>query len=259
MFSVDSYFDRRRLALADDLEQGKIAVWPDEVPRRIVAGPDPRLVSNLIVDEDFSGEDLRSQDSLNGKVLKQCDFRSSCLDGLQINGATLSESNFRYARGLKVGAVEAILKHVDACWSVWSKSQFRGGDLQNSRFVGSTLTGCNFSNCNLSNVTFMGALIQHGDFRGADLSRANLRYADLTQAMFDDKTKFDHTDLSYATLASTTLPEFLYTRGNFEGVKALEHAHISKVPLPWRRRPEKWLFDRLQKYAGLTRIAKLIY
>ncbi len=255
---VGWYFDRRRETIAQALLAGNIAVFPDHEPEKTIGESGP--AANLPVGKNLRRQNLSRYTRLAERVLTHCDFRYSRLDGLKLDNADFSSSNLRHASCRRVDASGATFRDVDACWSFWAKSKFRGGSLRNSSFVGSDLRGCDFSGCDLSNAEFMGALIEGGNFEGANLSRANLRYANLSGANFKGAI-FEHTDVSFASMTASTMPEILLSRGNYYGVDAFKHSQLEvhKVAPPFWRKPEHWLFDNLKKIPGLTRVAALIY
>ena len=194
---------------------------------------------------DFSGQTAQSL-TLNDKDLTGSSFAGAEFMLLWIERATLSSSDFRWAKAFLSGK-EARLRGADFCharisgglykadaegadfrWAVLHNlrfakanlvgADFTAADMENVDFVKARLTGAIFSgsrfesvrlpNVDLSGQSFAGGTLHGVDLSGARLSGTDLRNADLSNSIWP--TRLHGADLSQALLEGTNLTGAVY-------------------------------------------------
>ncbi len=94
-----------------------------------------------------------------------------------VRGATLSDSDLRYADAIRAFLVKADLRRANL-----QKANLVGADLQGAKLIGADLQGANLIGANLQGANLIGANLQGADLDFAKLQKANLGGANLQGA-----------------------------------------------------------------------------
>ncbi|KAK9838046.1 hypothetical protein WJX74_010463 [Apatococcus lobatus] len=118
----------------------------------------------------FSGNSLGMANAVSDKVLdlRKCDYKGANLNGKQLPGALMSESDFTGAQMVEATMTKSYAKGanfsgVDFTNAIVDRVDFRKADLHGAKFNNAVVSGSQFEGANLTDTIFEDVLIGYQD------------------------------------------------------------------------------------------------
>lgn len=192
---------------------------------------DEELFSDLLVDNNFSGADLRGVDftsteglNLDSANFIAADLRETLFSGISLqsvpfNKAELQKADFSRANLAKADFSEARLDEADLQRAILEKAVLEKAVLNGANLCGANLTEVKARGIKLKNAILTNAILTKSDFSSsktdfekAKAVRVDLKYANLNAA------KLERIDLEFADLRSSNLKDAKLCGANLRGV-----------------------------------------
>jgi BTB/POZ domain-containing protein KCTD9 len=211
---------------------------------QVVSGARKEALEDLNKDgADFKRIDLSKADlshiNLNFAKLEEVDLEDANLGEANLEGANLEIANLRGVQLGQANLQKAYLRRTDLRKAKLFQTKFQGADLgganlqevqgemaylQSVNLRGAYLQGANFQQAYLRNSFLAQAHLQRANLSWANLQNANLSQADLketqlsgadlTRANLEGAKNVTETQLTYAKLCLTRLPDGIELKSN---------------------------------------------
>lgn len=140
-----------------------------------------------------------SNAKLNGVFIVDADLSYSIFDNVNLFDSNLSDANLSHCKITNTKFTELLMINAKFNYTFIKRSSFYSCNLFGSYANASNFENCNFERTTLTNINFCNCI-----FKKCDLSMSILSYSNMSSS------KFIETNIKYATLQNTILPDLKY-------------------------------------------------